>query len=102
MKPGMITTVEPGVYKEDKFGIRTENTVVCVKDEETPYGGQFCKFEMISFCPIDRRAIDPALLSDKELEFLNNYHAQVLEKIGPRLNAEERAWLAEMCKPMVK
>ncbi len=102
MKPGMVTTVEPGVYKEDKFGIRTENTVVCVKDEETPYGGQFCKFEMISFCPIDRRAIDPALLSDKELEFLNNYHAQVLEKIGPRLNPEERAWLAEMCKPMVK
>lgn len=102
MKPGVVITVEPGVYKEDLYGIRTENTVVCVMDEETPYGGQYLKFELLSYCPIDRRGIDPSLLTDEELAFLNNYHAQVLEKIGPRLTPQEQEWLKAMCAPICR
>ncbi|MDO4475462.1 MAG: aminopeptidase P family protein [Lachnospiraceae bacterium] len=93
-QPGMITSDEPGYYCEGEFGIRHENLIVCVKDQKTEYG-QFLRFEHLTMVPFDLEGIDPALMSERERQLLNDYHAQVYEKIGPYLEEEERAWLRE-------
>ena len=89
---GMVITVEPGVYKEGKHGVRIENDVVVKKDIETD-SGQFMKFETISFCPIDLEGVDVSLLDEGEREWLNNYHKEVYEKLSPYLAEEEKEWL---------
>lgn len=89
---GMVITIEPGVYKEGKHGIRIENVAVVDKDIETD-SGQFMKFETISFVPIDLEAIDGQLLSPSEKEWLNNYHKEVYNKLSPYLGKEEKEWL---------
>lgn len=92
LEKGMIITIEPGVYKAGKHGIRTENVVVVDKDIETD-SGQFMKFEMLSFVPIDLDAIDVDMLSEKEKAWLNNYHKETYNKLSAYLNEEEKAWL---------
>lgn len=92
LEKGMIITIEPGVYKAGSHGIRTENVVVVDKDIETD-SGQFMKFEMLSFVPIDLDAIDVEMLSDKEKAWLNNYHQETYNKLSPYLNEEEKSWL---------
>lgn len=92
LEPGMILTNEPGVYKEGKFGIRTENVMVVVKDE-TNDNGEFYKFDTISYCPIDLNGIKVELLNSEEKEWLNNYHKNVYEKLSPYLNEEEKELL---------
>ncbi|MFC1898265.1 aminopeptidase P family protein [Candidatus Cloacimonadota bacterium] len=92
MKPGMVTTNEPGIYLENKYGIRTENTLLCVEDQKTD-SGQFYKFEVISFCPIDLKGILPEMLSQQQKEWLNNYHQEVYIKLSPGLNKAEQDWL---------
>ncbi|HEY8363788.1 MAG TPA: aminopeptidase P family protein [Tissierellaceae bacterium] len=94
LEKGMVVSIEPGVYKEGKHGIRIENIVVVDEDIKTD-SGQFMKFEMLSFVPIDLNCIDVTLLTEKEKEWLNNYHKDVYEKLSPYLNDEERAWLKE-------
>ncbi|EFI42321.1 aminopeptidase P family protein [Peptoniphilus sp. oral taxon 386] len=101
IKEGMIFSDEPGVYKEGKFGIRTENILEVVKDIENE-SGIFLKFNLISFAPIEREAINVNLLDDFELKALNEYHKEVYEKISPFLNSEERSWLYEVTKEMSK
>lgn len=91
---GMITSNEPGFYLEGKYGIRTENMIVCVKDEENEYG-QFMRFENLTMVPIDLDAIDFDMMSDIDKDRLNAYHRQVYEKISPYLDDEEREWLKE-------
>ncbi|MBQ9119855.1 MAG: aminopeptidase P family protein [Lachnospiraceae bacterium] len=91
---GMITSNEPGLYFEGKFGIRLENMIVCKKAEKTEYG-QFMCFETLTMVPFDLDVVDAALLSVREKQLLNNYHKQVYETIAPRLTAEEAAWLKE-------
>ena len=90
----MITTNEPGVYIEGSHGIRIENEIVCKKAEKNLYG-QFMNFEVITFAPIDLDGIDPELMTKEERDYLNWYHGQVFEKIGPHLTEEERTWLKE-------
>jgi Xaa-Pro aminopeptidase len=97
LEEGNTITVEPGVYKEGKWGIRTENTVLVAKDY-TNSDGTFLKFETLSYCPIDFRAIDKSLLSDNELQWLNDYHKKTYETLSPFLNEEEKAWLKEETK----
>lgn len=92
LEEGMVITNEPGIYKEGKHGIRTENMLVVAKDEETEFG-QFMKFETITYCPIDLAGIDKSLLTDSELEWLNTYNRDVYTKLSPYLNEEEKAWL---------
>lgn len=92
LEKGMIITIEPGVYKAGKHGIRIENVVVVDKDIETD-SGQFMKFDTLSFVPIDLDAIDVDMLSDKEKTWLNNYHKETYNKLSPYLNEEEKAWL---------
>lgn len=92
LEPGMILTNEPGVYKEGKFGIRTENVMVVVKDEVNDCG-EFYKFDTISYCPIDLNGVKVELLNDDEKEWLNNYHKKVYDKLSPYLNEEEKELL---------
>lgn len=92
LEPGMILTNEPGVYKEGKFGIRTENTLLVVKDETTE-SGEFYRFETISYCPIDLDGVKVKLLNPEEKLWLNRYHRIVYEKLSPYLNKEEKEFL---------
>ncbi|HPR18493.1 MAG TPA: aminopeptidase P family protein [Candidatus Cloacimonadota bacterium] len=94
LKPGMVTTDEPGIYLENKYGIRTENTLLCVEDRKTD-SGQFYKFEVISYCPIDLRAVLPEMLNDSQKKWLNDYHAMVFENLSPFLDEPEKHWLQE-------
>lgn len=92
LEAGMITSDEPGLYIEGSHGIRTENLTLCVKDEKNEYG-QFMKFEFLTFAPIDLEAVDKSLMTERDVELLNEYHRQVYEKIGPYLDEDEREWL---------
>lgn len=97
MEKGMIVTIEPGVYKEGSHGIRIENVVVVDEDIKTD-SGQFMKFDVLSYCPIDLDCIDKDLLSYKEKNWLNNYHAETYNKLSPYLNDEEKAYLRDKTK----
>jgi Xaa-Pro aminopeptidase len=92
LEPGMITSDEPGLYLEGKFGIRHENLLLTVEDEQDD---RFLKFEALTLVPFDREAIDVSLLTDWELGLLNAYHARVYQMIAPHLPAEEEEWLRE-------
>ncbi|NLY47231.1 MAG: aminopeptidase P family protein [Tissierella sp.] len=94
LEKGMVVSIEPGVYKAGKHGIRIENIVVVDKDMETEFG-QFMKFEVLSFVPIDLDAIEVELLSGYEKEWLNNYHDDVYDKLTSYLNEEEKTWLKD-------
>lgn len=94
LEPGMNITDEPGIYLEGQYGIRIENELLCVKGTENEYG-QFLHFEPLTFVPIDLDAVDESLLSQKEKNWLNQYHQEVYEKISPYLTDEEKDWLKE-------
>ncbi len=94
LKPGMITTDEPGLYIEDQFGIRHENELLTVEAEKTEYG-QFYKFEPLTFVPFDLDAVDVSMLTYLEKQTLNEYHHAVYEKISPYLDEDEKAWLRD-------
>ena len=95
LEPGMILTNEPGVYKEGRFGIRTENTLIVEKDIVSEEFGEFYKFRTISYCPIDLEGVDVEMLSIQERTWLNEYHKMVFEKLSPYLNEEEKEFLKE-------
>ena len=94
LEEGMVMTDEPGIYEDGQFGIRIENEFIVRKGTKNKYG-QFMYFETITFAPIDLDGIDPEEMSRDEREWLNNYHKDVYEKIGPHLTEEEREWLKE-------
>jgi Xaa-Pro aminopeptidase len=99
IEPGMLISNEPSVYREDEYGIRTENLMICYEDEETDFG-QFLKFDTVSLCYIDKKLIDKSLLDRKEIEWLNSYHSEVFDKISPFLNDHEKEWLKEKTDPL--
>ncbi len=88
---GMIFTNEPGVYKAGRHGIRIENTMLVVKDQETEFG-EFYKLETISFCPIDTKPVVKEMMLASEIEWLNNYHTQVFEKLAPHCTDDEKVF----------
>ena len=90
----MVTSDEPGLYLEGKFGIRTENLMLCVKDVKNEFG-QFMKFENLTWVPIDLDTIDVSLMEARDRELLNAYHTGVYEKLSPYMTEEEKVWLAE-------
>jgi Xaa-Pro aminopeptidase len=94
IEAGMLFSDEPAIYREGEYGIRIENLLLCYEDEETEFG-QFLKFDTVSLCYIDKSLIDISLLEKKEIDWLNNYHTEVYEKISPFLNEDERLWLKE-------
>ena len=93
LEPGMIITNEPGVYREGKHGIRTENTMVVVKDTYSEEFGEFYKFDTISLCPIDLEGLDISLLNEEEKAWLSNYHKKVYDLLSPYLDEEEKEFL---------
>ena len=99
LEEGMILSDEPGVYFENRYGIRLENLLLCRKAEKTDHG-QFMAFDTLTMVPFDRRAIDPAQMTQQELTLLNRYHAAVYQAISPHLTAEERIWLYEATQPL--
>ena len=100
MKLGMISTIEPGCYRSGEHGVRIENMVHTVLGQETEFG-RFFKFENLTFCPINIDLIELSMLPAHQIEWLNNYHAEVLEKLSPLLNAEECEWLVHECRPIL-
>lgn len=97
---GMILSNEPGYYKTGEYGIRIENLVLVVPVEVAGAEKEMLGFETLTFAPIDRRLIAIEMLSDRELDWLNAYHRQVVEKIGPTLGREEKEWLERQCAPL--
>lgn len=96
LREGMILSNEPGYYKAGEFGIRIENLVVVEKREIEGMEGDFLGFETVTFAPIALDLIDESLLTDFERQWLNDYHAQVREKIGPQLSDDaDRKWLED-------
>ena len=92
-KAGMTITNEPGIYVEDKFGIRIENLLLTIEKEQNAFG-KFLAFETLTLCPIDVRPIDFALLTAEEKAWLNNYHDSVRTALMPLLNdAVDQKWL---------
>ena len=97
LQPGMVTSNEPGLYRADEYGIRIENLIVTQEYKENEFGA-FYNFETITLCPIDTTPIVKELLTDKEVEWFNNYHTMVFDTLSPHLNEEEKAWLKEKTK----
>jgi Xaa-Pro aminopeptidase len=102
MMPGMITSVEPGLYRPGQWGVRIENLVLNVP-VVSPDGnafGDFLAFETLTLCPIDTRCIDRSLLRDDEVAWLNTYHATVRERLAPRVSGDALAWLETRTQPI--
>jgi Xaa-Pro aminopeptidase len=97
-RPGMITSNEPGIYKAGKYGIRTENLVLCVPGAHSDEFGDFLKFETLTLFPYDTKLIDLSMLTDGEIAQVNAYHKMVRERLTPYLNDEQAAWLADKTK----
>ncbi len=108
MLPGMITSIEPGLYRPGQWGIRIENLVLNVKADPavpealpgTPEFGNYLRFETLSLCPIDTRCIALSLMSDEELAWLNAYHAEVRTRLSPLVQGDARAWLEARTRPL--
>ncbi len=96
MRPGMIVTDEPGVYETDLVGIRIENELECIHVADNQYG-TFLGFRPVMYVPIATSPIVPGVMTREQIDWLNDYHRTVFEKLAPRLNAEERDWLAAKC-----
>lgn len=95
LEAGMVTSNEPGLYLEGRFGIRHENLMVCCEGEKNEYG-QFMYFEPLTLVPFDMDAVDVSLLSERERALLNAYHAKVYETMAPHLAKEDALWLARV------
>ncbi len=96
LQAGMVTSNEPGVYKAGSHGIRTENLVLTIPAGEGLFGN-YLKFETITLCPICKKGIIKEMLATEEIEWLNEYHRKVYDKLSPDLNKEEQEWLKEAC-----
>ncbi len=103
LEPGMILSNEPGYYREGAFGIRIENLIVVIPAPALPGGDahrQMLGFETLTWVPFDRRLIDPSLLSPAERDWIDSYHAEVLARIGPRVEGAARDWLVMATSPL--
>ncbi|XP_077975999.1 xaa-Pro aminopeptidase 1-like isoform X2 [Styela clava] len=108
LQPGMFTSNEPGYYEEGKFGIRLEN-IVTVEKANTKYNfGEYDYLKMtpVTLVPFQKKLIDIDLLSNKQLNYLNDYHARVLEEVGKEANAQRKEelyqWLADVTTPVIR
>lgn len=98
LRPGMVTSDEPGIYRAGQYGIRIENLIVTQEYKKTKEFGTFYNFETITLCPIDTKPIEKKLLTKDEIKWLNNYHKMVFKKLKKYLTEEEKAWLKRKTK----
>ncbi|AMB86089.1 peptidase M24 [Pseudomonas agarici] len=99
MQPGMITSIEPGTYRPGRWGVRIENLAMNREAGKSEFG-EFLRFETLTLCPIDTRCLEPSLLSLEERGWLNDYHAQVRERLSPLLNGAALDWLNTRTAPI--
>jgi Xaa-Pro aminopeptidase len=99
IEPGMLISDEPAFYREGEYGFRTENLILCVDDRETEYG-RFLKFETVTLCYIDTSLVDVSLLSERQLEWLNEYHETVFKSLSGHLDQDVRKWLKMKTAPL--
>ncbi|KDB06559.1 peptidase M24 [Burkholderia sp. lig30] len=99
MEEGMITSIEPGVYRPGKWGIRIENLVLNRAAGQTEFG-DFLAFETLTLCPIDTRCVLIELLHEEERAWLNAYHATVRERVGRHVSGDAKAWLDARTQPI--
>jgi len=99
MQPGMITSIEPGLYRPGRWGVRIENLVLNLSAGESEFG-EFLAFETLTLCPIDTRCIERSLLRADEIDWLNAYHATVRERLSPRVSGDALAWLLQRTEPI--
>jgi len=97
LQPGMVTSNEPGIYRANQYGIRLENLVLTKEDITTEFGN-FYNFETLTLCHFDTKPIAKELLNKNEIEWFNNYHQMVYDRLSPYLSAEEKEWLKEKTK----
>lgn len=97
---GMMLSNEPGFYKPGAYGIRIENLVLVEGRRIEGGDREMMGFETLTFSPIDLRLVEPSLLTEGEIAWLNEYHAQVREKLSAALDGETRAWLEEATRPI--
>jgi len=98
MEPGMITSIEPGLYRPGQWGIRIENLVANIAIGANEFG-DFLEFETLTLCPIDTRCIEPGMLSATDVAWLNAYHVTVRERLLPLVDGDARAWLLLRTEP---
>ena len=96
-KPGMVTTIEPGIYRPEDYGIRIENITLCKTIHENEFG-KFLSFETLTRAPINTELIETSLLDEEEKIWLNDFHKTVFQDISPLLNEEEVEWLKKKCR----
>lgn len=99
MEPGMITSIEPGLYRDGQWGVRIENLALNVPAGNEGFG-EFLKFETLTLCPIDTRLINVALLRDDEIVWLNAYHVEVARRLLPHVTVDAKAWLIARTQPI--
>ncbi|MDR0385443.1 MAG: aminopeptidase P family protein [Prevotellaceae bacterium] len=92
LHPGMVTSIEPAIYIEGKYGIRIENLVVCKLHRITGFGS-FYSFETLTLCPIETKSIDAAMMTAEEIKWLNDYHRRVYDLLSPHLDINETEYL---------
>ena len=95
----MISSIEPGLYRPGRHGVRHENLVAVRETAESGFG-RFLGFETLTLCPIDTRALEPDLLDAGERAWLDAYHAEVLAALAPRVGGADRTWLETRCAPL--
>lgn len=101
LEPGMITSNEPGLYLEGRYGIRSENLVVTENWKTTEFG-EFLQFKNMTLFPFDTTLCDTSLMTDEEIDWINNYHKTVYDRLSPLLSKEEKDWLKEKTKAITK
>ena len=95
MQPGMITSIEPGLYRAGQWGVRIENLVLNVPAKTTEQFGEFLEFETLTLCPIDTRCIDKELMRADEIAWLNAYHTTVRTRLSPLVSGAALDWLVQ-------
>lgn len=99
LQEGMFISNEPGLYRTNEYGIRTENLIHVIPAKNTEFG-QFLQFETVTLFPIDKELMDVDLMSDAEIDWINVYHQRVYEAISPKLDENEREWLSQKCSKL--
>ena len=101
LQPGMVLTIEPGIYTEGSHGIRTENTAVVVEANKTEYG-QFYRFDTFTVVPIDASPLKLEMMTQEEIDWLNAFNKRAYEAVAPYVSERAKKWLQKVAAPVEK